>query len=225
MFPGEGKVEPDLDQAQFGTSLIQIIDGAFDDVAARSHRNDDSVSFGMSHVIEEMIGSAGEDADLPHFFFHDSRKLGVIRGAGFAILKENIGNLRCAAHLRMFGIHGPRPETIYRIPVHEFCHIGVLDQFNLLNDHGGPKSVKTMNERQAGLDARQMGDQAQVHDLLRGSRGKEGKAGLADRVDVRMIAENAEGMAGNGSRRDMKDRRHHFTRNLVHVRLHEDKAL
>ncbi|OPY77541.1 MAG: hypothetical protein A4E70_02570 [Syntrophus sp. PtaU1.Bin005] len=225
VLPGEGKVKPDLDEAELGPPRVQIIDGPFNDVAARSHGDDDFVRFGMAHVIKEVIGSSGQFADLSHFLFHDARQFRIIGRAGFAVLKKDIGALRCAAHLGMLRIHGPGPEAVNGVPVHESGHVGVLDQFDLLDDHGGPEPVKAMDEWEAGLDARQMGDQPQVHDLLGGSRGEEGKSRLTDRIDVRVVPENAEGLAGDGSGRHMEDRRQQFTGDLVHVRLHEQKAL
>ncbi|OPY16150.1 MAG: hypothetical protein A4E74_02006 [Syntrophus sp. PtaB.Bin075] len=82
-----------------------------------------------------------------------------------------------------------------------------------------------MNKRKAGLYARQMGYQSEVHDLLRGSRCELAESGLPNRVDIGMIPENAQGVAGDGPCCDMKDRRHQLARNLVHVRFHQQKPL
>jgi len=70
-----------------------------------------------------------------------------------------------------------------------------------------------------------MGHKGEIHVFLNRCRGKEGEACLFDRIDIRMVSENRQRMAGNGSSRDMKDGRHDLARYLVHVGDHKEQAL
>ena len=53
-----------------------------------------------------------------------------------------------------------------------------------LNFMGCTKSVKKMNERNAGFYGGQMGHQRQIHNFLNRGCGQHGKSGLANRAQV-----------------------------------------
>ena len=58
-FQGERPVEADLDQAELGPFLVQVLHGLFDGFAGRAHGDDDLVRLGMADVVEQVVGAAG----------------------------------------------------------------------------------------------------------------------------------------------------------------------
>ncbi len=56
-------------------------------------------------------------------------------------------------------------------------------------------------------------------------RAEHGEAGLAGAHDVAVVAEDAEGMGGDGAGGDVDDGRGELAGDLVHVGEHEQQAL
>ncbi len=82
-----------------------------------------------------------------------------------------------------------------------------------------------MHKGKARSNAGQMRHQGQIHDLLHGSGSQQGKAGLANRIDVRVITEDAQGMGGNGACGHVKHHGHQLAGNLVHIGDHQQESL
>ena len=75
------------------------------------------------------------------------------------------------------------------------------------------------------MNGRQMGHGPQVHDLLgRGGR-QQGEAGGPHAHDVGVVAEDAEGVGGEGPGGDVEHAGEHLPRDFVHVGNHEEQAL
>ena len=90
---------------------------------------------------------------------------------------------------------------------------------------GGAESIEKMQHGHARAKSDGLGDQRQIHHLLGSIRREHGEARCACGHDIAVITENRQGLAGQGSRRDVKDRRSEFPGNLVHVRQHEQQTL
>ena len=61
--------------------------------------------------------------------------------------------------------------------------------------------------------------------FLDASLGEHGEAGLAHGHDVLVVAEDAQGVSGNGSGRDVEHARQQLAGYLIHVGNHEQQAL
>ena len=70
-----------------------------------------------------------------------------------------------------------------------------------------------------------MADQCKVMHLLDGVGTQHGEAGAAAGHHVAVVAEDRQGMGGDGAGGDMEDRRQQFAGNLVHVGDHQQQAL
>ena len=82
-----------------------------------------------------------------------------------------------------------------------------------------------MEERHARFKRGGVGDAGQVLRLLNRSGGKQGKAGLPAGHHVGMIAENGEGVGGQGAGGDMHAEGQQFAGDFVHVGDHQEQAL
>jgi hypothetical protein len=117
---------------------------------------------------------------------------------GFLALKEDIGILGRASELGVFRVHASAPELFDGFVVNELGHVLVVNKLDFLDLHGGPESVEKMEKGQAQPDARQVGHKGQVHHFLHRGGGQKGKTRFPHRVDIGMIAEDGQGVTGDG---------------------------
>ena len=89
----------------------------------------------------------------------------------------------------------------------------------------GAEAIEEVEERSLALDGGQVGHRCEVHDLLHVALGEHGEAGLAAGHDVGVIAKDVERVSGDGTGRNVEDARQALTRDLVHVRDHEQETL
>ena len=202
-----------------------MVDHFFDGVAGRSHGNDDLLGIGGAHIVEKVVLTAGQGTDLFHIVGHDGRYFQIIRIDGLATLKVDIRVLGRTAQFRSLGVHGPGAEFGQGFPVDQLGHIIVVDDFDFLDFVAGPETVEKVNKGNAGFDGDQVGDQGQVHGLLHRSRCDHTETGLAHGHDILMVAENAQGMSGDGARRNVKHAGQQLAAHFVHVGNHQQQSL
>ena len=221
----EGPIQADLDEAQLLALAVQVVDGLLGHVGAAAHDDHDPVRVRRAHVVEQVVGTAGEGADLRHVILHDGGNGVIVLVGRFTILEVDIGVLRRAAQVRMLGVQGPLTELLHRVVIEELAHVLIVDGLDLLDLVGGTEAVEEVDEGHGRLDGGQMGDESQVHDLLDGGGGDHGKAGLPAGHDVALIAENGQGVGGQGAGGDVEHAGQQLAADLVHVGDHQQQAL
>ena len=70
-----------------------------------------------------------------------------------------------------------------------------------------------------------MGYSRQIHNLLDAAFGKHGKPGLSGCHDIRMVAEDADGVCANNASTDMKYAWQQLTGDFIHVGNHQQQTL
>ena len=108
---------------------------------------------------------------------HDGGNRQVVGVGALAPLEVDVGILRRAAQLGMLGVHRLGAERGQLLPVHKAGHVLVVDHLDLLHLVGGPEAVEEVQEGDARLQRRQMGDQGQVHAFLDRGGAEQGEAG------------------------------------------------
>ena len=214
-----------LDEADALAFGVQAVDGFFDDFAGRTHADDHAVSLGIAHVLEEVMLTSGEGSHLLHVGFHDGGHAQMIAVGGFDVLEIDVGVLGGAAGFGVLGVHTAGAEFSDGIPGHELADIVVIDDFDLLNFMRSAEAVEEVQHGDAGFDGGKVGDQSEIHAFLDGVRAEHGEAGLTAGHDVLMIAEDAQGMAGESAGSHMEDGGQKLAGHLVHVGDHEEQAL
>ena len=111
------------------------------------------------------------------------------------------------------------------VHVDHFLQVVVVPNGDLLDLMGGTETVEEVDEGDTALDGGQVGNGAQVHDLLGVGLAEHGKTGLTAGVHVGVIAEDVQCVAGNGTGGDVEHAGQQLTRDLVHVGDHEQQAL
>ncbi len=167
VFDRERTIKVDVDHADLLVFLfVQIIDNFFDSVANRTHRDDDVGCVRRSVVIEEFIDPARGLRNFIHVVLDDFGNIGVELVLGFPGLEVNVVVLRRTPGDRTVGAKGPVPEAFDRFPVNQVLHYFFVQNFNFLDLMAGSETVKEMQEGNAGLDCREMGNPGQIHDFL-----------------------------------------------------------
>ena len=194
MLPAEGAVEADLDEAGLFAAGTLIIDDFLDGLADRAHGDDDLLGIGIAVVIEEVIIAADHGVDFIHVVLHHAGE-GIVELIGdLALLEEDIGVLGTAAQHGAVGGKPAVPEGIHRGAVQKGLQLLIAPHLDLLDLVGGTEAIEEMQEGDAALDGREVGDGGQVHDLLHAAGAQHGKAGLPAGVDIAVIAEDGKGV-------------------------------
>ena len=194
-------------------------------VGARTHHDDHALGIGCAGVVEQVIGTAYDLGKLGHDRLDFIRAGVVIRIAGFARLKEDVGVLRAAPQHRM--IRRKRALAVLEDTIHidEGAHVVFGEHFDFVDFMRSAEAVKKMQEGDAGFERGGMGDERQVHRLLHGVRREQSEPGGSAVHHVGVVAENRESVGGDRARADMKYRCRQFAGDLVHVRDHQQQAL
>ena len=130
-----------------------------------------------------------------------------------------------AADVRVLGIHGVVAELFHLVPVHQTADVLVIDEFDLLHFMRSAETVEEVAEGQARVDGGQVSHEGKVHAFLHGRGAEEDEARLPGAHHVLMVAEDGQGMRGQGAGRHMEDAGQQFAGDLVHVGNHEQEAL
>ena len=130
-----------------------------------------------------------------------------------------------APHVGPLGIQGVLAERIDGVHVAHLLQVVVIPHGHLLDLVGGPEAVEEVHEGNAALDGGQVRHGSQVHDLLHAALAQHGKAGLAAGHDVRVIAEDVQGVGGHGTGGHVEHRGQQLAGDLVHVGDHQQQTL
>ena len=214
-----------LHEADLLAGGVEVVDDFLGALADRAHRDDDILRVRSAIVVEGLVVGADSLVDLVHVIDHDLRQRVIILVAGLAGLEEDIVVLSGAAGAGMLRVHGAAAELLHGVPVEHLAEILVIPHVDLLDLMGGTEAVEEVQERNLAADGGQVRDGAEVHDLLRAVGAQHRIAGLTAGIHVGVIAEDAQGMRGQGTGRNMNDARQELAGHLVHIRDHEQQAL
>ena len=220
----EGAVEPHLHHSGLFPLGVQVVHRLLGGVADRPHGHDDLLGVGGAVVVKEVVIGARGSVDLFHLRLHHLGE-GVVKGVGrLPVLEEDVGVLGAPPQHRPLGVEGPAAKGVHRLPVHHLPQGLPLPDGHLLNFVRGAKPVKVDHRHPPG-NGREVGHRRQVHHLLGVLGAEHGRSGLAADVDVRVVAEDGEGVAGHCPGRHVDHPRQQFPRHLVEVGQHQQQPL
>ncbi len=203
----------------------KMIDRLFDYAAAGTHAHDHALGVGCADVVEQVVVPAEQSGELVHRLLHDARTGVVELVAGLAGLEEDVGVLGRAAESGIFGRERPGTVGGDQIHVDHLRHLRVGQLLDLVHFMRDAEAVVEVQERQAGLERRRVGNEGHVLRLLDRIRREHRPAGAAAGHHVAMVAKNGEGVRGDGAGGDVKNRRGQFPGDLEHVGDHQQETL
>ncbi len=114
---------------------------------------------------------------------------------------------------------------VHQVVVDHGAQIVVGQLFDLGDLMRGAEAVEKVQERHAGFERGRVRDQRHIHYFLHRIGTQHGKPGRPRRHHVAVIAENRKRLRRQRPRRDVKHGGSQLTRNLVHVRDHQQQTL
>ena len=89
----------------------------------------------------------------------------------------------------------------------------------------GAEAVEEIEERHAALEGGEVCHRGEVHHLLHRALGEECEAGLAGAHHVGVVAEDGEGLGGEGAGAHVEHAGQQLAGDLVHIRDHQQQTL
>ena len=203
----------------------EVVDGFAYGFGDGTHGDYDVLGVGGAVVLEGTVAAAGELADFAHVAGYYVGDGFVDLVAGFDGLEVDVAVLGGAAGDGGVGVEGALAEVLEGLLADHAAQGVFIEGLDLLDFVGSAETVEEVEERHAGLDGGQVGDGRKVLGLLDAAGGEHGKAGLAAGHDVLVVAEDGEGVRGEGAGRYVEYGGKEFARDLVHVRNHEQETL
>ena len=225
VFAAERTIQTYLNHTELVALFRLSINDFFHCFTSGAHENDDVFCVRITIVIKEMIRTTGLLRNLRHVLFNDGNNVFIVMVGGFQVLEENIRRLGGAHRLRTIRIHRTIAKRLNGFMIHHFFQIFKVPNRNFIDFMRRTEAIKEMDKRQRSFNCGQMRNSAQIHYFLYGAGTKEGKAGHARRVDIRVIAVDRQCVAGDGTCGNMKYAWQILTGNFVHVRNHQQQAL
>ena len=218
-------VKANLHQTDLLALLGQIVNGLLNRIVDGTHCDDDNLCILCTVVVEELIVRAELCIDLVHVLLHNLRQLVIELVSGLVNLEEDVRVLCLTLFHCVVRVQCVVAECLDCVEIRHVLQILEIPGLNLLNLVGGTETVKEIDKRNSALDCGEVCHRRQVHDFLNGRLTEHCTTGLSTCVNVRVIAENAECVGCNRTRRDIDDAREHLARDFIEVRNHQKKTL
>ena len=221
----EGTVQTNLHQTNLFAVGVQVVNRFADGVADTAHSHDDVFCIGSAHIVEQAVVGAQLFIDLVHVIFYHAGQSIVVLVAGFSCLEEHVGVLSSTSLCRVFRVQGAVTEFVDCVIVQHISQIFVVPHSNFLIFVAGAETIKEVQEGNPALDGGQVSHSAQVHDFLCIGGSQHSKTGLTAGINVLVVAEDAQRMAGQCTGRNIDDGGEQLAGNLIHIGDHQKQAL
>ena len=215
-----------VDHTQLVVALgCLIVDDLADSLAGRTHTDDDVLCVSSTIVVERTILTTGDLGNLVHVVAHHISHAIVVGVAALAVCEEYIGVLCHTAHHRTHWRQCALAELLQCLHVHQRTKVFHVHYLYLLILMRSAETVEEVQERHAALDGSQVSHTCQVHHLLHAALSQHREARLTACHHVLVVAEDTEHVACQSTSRYVEHGRNQLTRNLVHVRNHQQETL
>mmetsp|Transcript_36001 Transcript_36001/g.81827 ORF Transcript_36001/g.81827 Transcript_36001/m.81827 type:complete len:375 (+) Transcript_36001:2167-3291(+) len=179
----------------------------------------------MASVAEERERAPRELTDQLHRLLDDARQAIVVDVRRLQRLHVDVRVLVAAADSGREGGEAALPVLAQGVQVDQLAHLLGGQRRDGVDLVRGAETVGEVHDGHARLERCDVRDQRQVLAILHALTGDHAPAAGASGHDVLVVAEDGESLSGEGPRGHMDDAGHELTRDLVHVRDHQEKAL
>jgi hypothetical protein len=218
-------IQRDADSADTLVTAIELGNRLFDGSSRGAHRDDYAFGLWMTEVFEWLVASTRALGEGRHHALHHSGAGKVKAVCSLACLEEDVRILCRASNVRSIGAECAATHVVERIIVDQRSEIIVAELVNWNELVRGSEAVEEVQEGNATRQRCGLCDRREVMGLLHRRRGEHREARLTARHHIGVVAEDAEGVRRNRTRRDVYHAGQELTGNLVQVGKHQQKAL
>ena len=204
---------------------VEVVDGLACGLGDRAHADDDALGIVDTVVAEELVLTAGDLGDFGHVLLNNGGHGVVVGVANLAVCEEGFGVLGHTTSHGMLRGEGTAAELADLVHGHEGTDVLLVHHLNLLILVRGAETVEEVDEGHAAFERGKMGHCREVHHLLHGAFAEHGKTRLAASHDILVVTKNTERVTCQRTCTYMEHAGQQFTRNLVHIRNHQQQAL
>ena len=204
---------------------VEVVDDGLDGLGHRTHSHDDVLGILGTVVGEGGVLAAGQLADLSHILGHDVGQGVVVLVLQLAGLEIDVAVLGGTAGHVVLGVEGVLAESLQGLLVHQRTQVFHIPSLDFLDLVAGAEAVEEVEERHAALEGGEVGHRGEVHHLLHRALGQQGEARLAGAHHVGVVAEDGEGLGGEGAGAHVEHAGQQFAGDLVHVGDHQQQTL
>ena len=225
VFHAEGTIEMDGHAAGLLALGVEVVDDGLDGLGHRTHSHDDVLGILGTVVGEGGVVAAGQLADLSHILGHDVGQSVVVLVLQLAGLEIDVAVLGGTAGHVVLGVEGVLAESLEGLLVNERTQVFHIPGLDFLDLVAGAETVEEVEERHAALEGGEVCHRGEVHHLLHRALGEECEARLAGAHHVGVVAEDGEGLGGEGAGAHVEHAGQQLAGNLVHIRDHQQQTL
>ena len=221
----KGPKQTDLQEPHPLTSDPQRRHRVFEHAAGRPHRHHHPLGRWIAHVLHQVVMAAAEGGEAIHRLGHVGRHGVVEEVHRFAGLEGHIGVLGGAAQHRMVGAEAAAAVGGDGRHRHQLVEQGVGDFGDFLDFVAGAEAIEAVQHRQPAEQGGPAGDGGKIARLLHARRHQNGATGTTGGHQIALIAEDREGLGGDGTASHMQHHRREFTGPAVEVGQHQQQPL
>ena len=223
--PREWSIQPDFQHADLLAARGQDFGDLVHGLGTGSHQHNHALGVGIAGVLEQLVAPARQLGQRLHLALDDSGA-GVVEAiGGLARLKEHVRVLGGPAQHRPIRREPAAAMLVDRRLANQRAQVIVAELLDLGDLVRGAEAIEEVQKGDAGLQRRRVSDGGHVVCLLDGVRAQEGESGLAAGHDVRVVAEDRQGMRGERAGRHVHREGRELAGDLVHVGDHQQQAL
>ena len=224
-FCTERSVKTYLYNTYFFACCHEVIDGFFNGIAYRTHSYDNLFRISCAIVVEELVVGTDLSIYFIHVFLYDSRHCIVEGVTCFTCLEEDIRVLSGTSLAGMVRVQGVCSECLNCIHIYHIFQIFVVPCFDLLDLVRSTESIEEVDEGDTAFDCCTMCNRCKVHYFLYGRFAQHSGTRLTTCINVRVITEDRQCMAGNCTGRYVEYARKLLTCDLIQIRYHQKQTL
>ncbi len=172
-----------------------------------------------------MVLPAGQRRELVHRLLDSTGAGDVVRVGALAGLEVDVGILGRAAHDGMVGRQGAVAVGAHQVVVDHGPHDRFIDGGDLVDLVRGAEAVEEVNERHTGAQSGRVGNEGHVHRFLHRVGAEQGKARVARRHHVAVVAEDRQALRRQRASSHVEGGRGQLAGDLEHIGDHQQQTL
>ena len=199
-FAGERAVEVDTDQTNVFATAVEFVHDFGRSFGDRAHRDDDAVRVLVAIIDKRSIVTSGETARFFEVLNRGIEDVFDFAVLAFDSLEIDIVIFRTAAGNRVgVGVQSTGTESFDFVHRKKLFPFFFVHEFHVLDFVRGTEAIEEMANRTRGFDRNQVSHRGEVSDFLDRVRADHRDAGLTDRIDILVVAENRKGTGGKAT--------------------------